>query len=149
MENTVTVSYFGLSTILPSSFNTSANALPFSPPALQVKCRSGTALTHNWATGRPCSAASPKKACWILNEKRSSTSLGLNFLSGIRRNRTHGICNSKSCRTIMENMAAVNAATLSRGLRCGRILHTSPKRQPLKTYYLLVTDYSSGLTNNT
>jgi hypothetical protein len=46
MESMLTVSCFGLSTVLPSSLTTSTNTPYFSLPALQVKFHKFTVLTR-------------------------------------------------------------------------------------------------------
>jgi hypothetical protein len=103
MENNIaTVSCLGLSTVSPSSLNTSTNTLPSSLPALQVTCRTITALTLNWAVGSRNSVPSYKVTEWMSNEKLSSTRVVLNSPCRTRRTRKSGICSPRSCRFTME-----------------------------------------------
>jgi hypothetical protein len=93
--------------------NTSTNTPPSSLLVFQVKCRTVTALTYNWALGSIGSVLSSKVATWIRNERGGSTRLVLNSLSSSRRTRESGICSLRSSRIIMENMATVSCFGLS------------------------------------
>jgi hypothetical protein len=89
--------------------STPTNTPPYSFPALQVKCHKRTRKTRHWATGLTRSVPSSRKVEWSRNEQRNSTRLVSISIPRAWRTRIFGICSSRSCRTIMENMVTVSS----------------------------------------